>query len=364
MTHAIRPQPGNLDIDLYVPGDSSLAGANRTIKLSANENPLGPSPRATEAFRAEADGLATYPDGGHTRLRTAIGEVFDLDPARIICGNGSGDVIALLCQAYAGPGDEVIYSRHGFALYRIDALASGATPVEVPEQERQTDIDAILAAATERTRIVFIANPNNPTGTMVSGAEIARLAEGLPAETLLVLDGAYAEYVRTPGFDGGLALARGREDVVVTRTFSKIYGLGGLRIGWGYGPQHVIDTLNRIRGPFNVSAPALAAAEAAVRDVEYTEHCAVQNEVWRDWMVKEVRRIGLATDETFANFVTVRFTSPDAAKAADAALRARGVIVRGVAGYHMPEALRITVGEESACRLVIEVLSRFMDASR
>ncbi|MEL6679781.1 MAG: histidinol-phosphate transaminase [Pseudomonadota bacterium] len=364
MTHAITPQPGILDIDLYVPGDATLHGANRTIKLSANENPLGPSPKAIAAFQEAGASLSVYPDGAHASLRAALGEVFGLDATRVLCSGGSGEIISLLCQCYAGPGDEVIYSRHGFALYRIDALAAGATPVEVPERERHTDIDGILSACTDRTRLVFIANPNNPTGTMIPSAEIERLAGSLPPHVLLVLDGAYAEFVRDPGFDGGLKLVDGRDNVVVTRTFSKIYGLGGLRIGWGYGPAHVIETLNRVRGPFNVSAAGLAAAEAALRDVEYTEHCAVQNEVWRDWLTKEVRRLGLAADASFANFVTVRFASPDEAKAADAAFRTRGLIVRGIASYHMPEALRITVGDEAACRLIIETLSAFVAAQR
>ena len=255
---AIRPQPGILEIALYQGGESKLPGHAKPLKLSSNENPDGPSPRAVDAYRAAAGSLHLYPSTDHAALRAAIGEVHGLDPVRVICGAGSDEIIAFLAQAYAGPGGEVIHTEHGFGMYRIAALAAGARPVEVPERERRTDVDAILAACSARTALVFVANPNNPTGTMIGAEEIARLAEGVPPQALLVLDGAYAEYVE--GFDGHAALVEARDNVVMTRTFSKIYGLGGLRIGFGYGPAHVIDVLNRVRGPFNLSTAALEAA--------------------------------------------------------------------------------------------------------
>ncbi|WP_118138547.1 histidinol-phosphate transaminase [Oceanicella sp. SM1341] len=357
---SIRPQPGILEIAPYVGGESSLKGVNRVIKLSSNENPHGPSPRAIEAFRDAAASLALYPDGGHAGLRRAIAEVQGLDAERVICGAGSDEIIALLCQAYAGPGDEVIHTEHGFAMYRLCALSNGATPVEVPERARVTDVDAILAACNSRTKLVFLADPNNPTGTLAGRGEIARLAAGLPPQALLVIDGAYAEYVREPGYDSGLSLVEGRDNVVMTRTFSKIHGLAALRVGWGYGPAHVIDTLARVRGPFNVSLPGLAAAEAAMRDVEYTTHCAVQNEVWRDWLAKELGRHGVPSDPAHGNFILARFDSPETALACDEALRKRGLIVRRVAGYGLPACLRITVGDEEACRLVAEGVAAFM----
>ena len=272
---AIRPQPGIDRISLYVGGEAKLPGVAAPLKLSSNENPFGPSPKALAAFRAAADRLHIYPETSHASLRGAIGRAHGLDPERIVCGVGSDEIITFLCQGYAGPGDEVIHTEHGFGMYRISALGAGATPVEVREAERRTDVDAILAAATDRTRLVFIANPNNPTGTMIPEAEVARLAAGLPPQALLVLDGAYAEYV--PGFDGHAGLVDARDNVVMTRTFSKIYGLGGLRIGWGYGPGHVVATLNRLRGPFNLSTPALAAAEAAVGDLDYVAFCRAEN---------------------------------------------------------------------------------------
>ncbi|MEL7215681.1 MAG: histidinol-phosphate transaminase [Pseudomonadota bacterium] len=354
MTHSIAPQPGLLNIKAYVPGEAHLHGANKVMKLSSNENPLGPSPRAVEAFRAASESLNIYPDGAHAALRHAIGDIHGVDPARVICGNGSGDVLNLLAQAYAGAGDEVITTEHGFSMYPIYAHGAGATLVTVPEADRVVNVDHILAACTERTKIVYVANPANPTGTFVPLPELERLADGLPRGAILALDGAYAEFV--PDYDAGLALVEARQNVFMSRTFSKAYGLGGLRIGWGYGPAEMIDMLQRIRGPFNVSAAGLAAAEAAVRDVDYTEHCIVQNEVWRDWMVKELRRMGLETDASLANFVTPRFASEAAVTAADEALRARGILVRRVGGYGLPTALRITVGTEAECRAVIDTL--------
>lgn len=353
----IVPQPGILEIDLYQGGTSHVAGLDNVVKLSSNENPLGPSDAAMEAYRRAAYDLHRYPSSDHSRLRGAIADVLGLQAERIICGAGSDEIITFLCQAYAGPGDEVIHSEHGFGMYRISALAAGATPVEVKERERVTDVDAFLAACTDRTRLVFIANPNNPTGTMIGIPELARLADKLPKQALLVLDGAYAEYV--DGYDGGAALVESRENIVMTRTFSKLYGLGGLRVGWGYGPSHVLDVLNRVRGPFNVSNAGLAAAEAAIKDVAYAEHCRVENARWRTWMADALAEIGVPSDVSCANFVLARFASQEEAETCDEYLKTQGLIVRRVAGYKLPTCLRITVGDESACRRVVHAIRQF-----
>lgn len=353
----ICPQPGILAIDLYQGGESRLPGREHVLKLSSNENPFGPSPNAIAAFRESAARLALYPATDHASLRSAIGEVHGLDPARIICGVGSDEIIAFLTQSFAGPGTEVIHTEHGFGMYRISALAAGATPVEVRERERRTDVDAILDACSERTALVFVANPNNPTGTMIPEAEVARLAAGLPAQALLVLDGAYAEFV--DGFDGHAGLVETRENVVMTRTFSKIYGLGGLRVGWGYAPRHVIDILNRVRGPFNLSTPALEAAEAAVRDTVWTARCFEENRSNRLRLAAGLAAAGVPSDPSEANFVLARFRDQAEAEACDRALRDDGIIVRKVAGYRLPAALRITVGTEEACDRVISAISRF-----
>lgn len=360
----ITPKPGVLSIAPYVGGESGAPGANRVIKLSSNENPLGPSPRAVEAYRNAADGLATYPDGGAAGLRRAIAEVKGLDAGRIVCGAGSDELISLLCAAYAGPGDEVLYSAHGFLMYKISALAAGATPVTAPETDLTTDVDAMIAAMNERTRLVFIANPNNPTGTMLGRAALERLAEALPSKALLVLDGAYAEYVRDADYEPGERLVEARENVVMTRTFSKIYGLAALRIGWAYAPDHVADVLNRVRGPFNCNTPALAAGEAAMRDVDYTDHCALQNEVWRDWLAKELARAGVPCTQSRANFLLANFGEDGAksAPAADAYLKSRGLIVRRMEGYGLPAHLRITIGDEAACRAVADAVANFRAA--
>lgn len=357
----LTPQPGILDISPYTAGEAHVAGSNKVTKLSANENPLGPSPKAIAAAKRVAEEMALYPSTDHSALRTAIADIHGLDVSRIVCGAGSDEIIALLCQAYAGPGDTVLHTEHGFAMYPISAHAAGATPVSVPETERHADVDRLLAAVDGRTRLVFLANPNNPTGTLVDASEVERLAAGLPDHALLVLDGAYAEYVDEAGYDAGIGLIDSGARVVMTRTFSKVYGLGGLRVGWAYGPADVIDVLNRVRGPFNVSAMGLAAAEAAVRDTEYTAEAKAENARWLAWLSQELRVLGIDHDQSFANFLLARFATEAAALEVDAALRARGVIVRRVAGYGFPEALRISVGDEVACRLVVSTLQSWRD---
>ena len=356
----IEVQPGIMQIALYQGGQSKIEGVADVVKLSSNENPFGPSDKAKEAFARCAHQLHRYPSTDHLSLRTAIAEVHGLNVDKIICGVGSDEIITFLCQAYAGPGDEVIHTEHGFSMYRISTLAAGATPVEVPEVDRTVDVDAILAACNERTKLVFIANPANPTGTFVTGDEITRLADGLPAHTILVLDGAYAEYV--DGFDGGAAMVEARENVVMTRTFSKVYGLGGLRIGWGYGPQAIIDVLNRVRGPFNLSDAQLDTAEAALRDREYLEKCLSENARLRVWLSEALAEVGVPSDVSYTNFILARFQSPDEADACDAYLKQNGLIVRRVAGYKLPDCLRITVGDEASCRRIVHAIRGFKEA--
>lgn len=358
----IKPQPGILDISPYVGGASKVDGVENVVKLSSNENPFGPSEAAKEAFRKAGFDLHRYPSTGHEKLRAAIGEVHGLDAERVICGVGSDEILSLLCQAYAGPGDEVIHTEHGFAIYKIGAQANGATPVEVRERERVTDVDAILAACTKKTRLVFIANPNNPTGTMIGEAELARLAEKLPNQVLLVVDGAYAEYVEH--YDGGAALVDMRDNVMMTRTFSKLYGLGGLRVGWGYGPSHVIDVLNRIRGPFNLSTAALVTAEAAVRDTEWAAKCRADNTRLRAWLAEALAEKGVPSDTSTANFILARFASREEAEACDDYLKSEGLIVRRVAGYNLPHCLRITIGDEPSCRRVAHAIGQFKEGAR
>ncbi len=355
----ISPQPGILDISPYVGGEGSLAGQDNVLKLSANENPAGPPESAKAALIEAAAGMHVYPSTDHAGLRSAIAEVHGLEAERIICGVGSDEILHLLCQTYVGAGDEVIHTEHGFAIYRICTLAAGGTPVAVPERERVTDVASILGAVTPATKIVFIANPNNPTGTMIGPAELAALAEGLPDGVLLVLDGAYAEFVGD--YDGGASLVAARSNVVMTRTFSKLYGLGGLRVGWGYAPAAVIDALNRVRGPFNLSGPALAAAEAAIRDRPFAERTRTENARLRAWLHEALGAIGIPSDTSMANFILARFASTAEAEAADDHLRDQGIIVRRVSSYGLPQCLRITIGDEAACRRVADALAAFKE---
>lgn len=357
MANLIAPQPGIMDIALYQGGAAHVAGRTDAVKLSSNENPFGPSDKAREAVIRAAHNLHRYPNTDHASLRAAIGEVHGLDPDRIICGVGSDEIIHFLCQAYAGPGTEVLFTEHGFLMYRISAKAAGATPVQVHERDRVTDIDALIAGATENTRLIFVANPNNPTGTMIGLAELERLARAVP-QAILVVDAAYAEYV--DDYDGGAELASRLPNVVMTRTFSKIYGLGGLRVGWGYGPREIIDVLNRIRGPFNLSHVAMDGAEAAVRDRDHVDRCRSENARMRAWLAEALMEKGVPTDTSCANFILARFADQSIAEACDLALQAEGLIVRRVGGYGLPNCLRITVGDQASCRRVAHVVGRFM----
>ncbi len=359
-----NPRPGILDITPYVGGKASAGPgtARPTIKLSSNESALGPSPRAVEAYRAAAATLHRYPDGGATALREALAARHGLDPDRIVCGNGSDELLSLIARAYAGPGDEVLYSAYGFLVYPIAAKSAGATPVAAPERDLSTDVDALIARAGPKTRIVFVANPNNPTGCCLPAREIARLRAGLPAEALLVIDAAYAEYVGDPDYEPGAALVEAHDNVVMTRTFSKIFGLAGLRLGWAYCPAAVADVLNRVRGPFNVTAPALAAGEAALGDTEHLAAARRHNDRWRPWLSEKLSALGLDVRPSAANFVLVRFPQSEGrdADAANAFLMARGIVPRTMREYRLPDCLRITIGLEDEMRAVADALAEFM----
>jgi histidinol-phosphate aminotransferase len=356
-----RPKDGALAIDAYVPGKSAAPSGVTVHKLSSNETPLGASPAALEAFREAAGRLAVYPDGTARLLREAIGRAHRLDPARIVCGAGSDELLSLLATAYVGPSDEGLFTEHGFLIYKIAILAAGGTPVVAPETNLTADVDALLARVTERTRIVYIANPNNPTGTYLPFDEVKRLHAGLPKSTVLVLDGAYAEYVRANDYAAGIELVSSAENVVMTRTFSKIFGLAGLRIGWLYGPEGVVDALNRIRGPFNVSTPALAAGAAAMADREHLDRAIEHNARWLPELTEGVRALGFEVTPSVANFILIRFPHEPGRTAADADafLTSRGLILRAVGAYGLPDALRLTVGSDEANRAVLAALAEF-----
>jgi histidinol-phosphate aminotransferase len=358
-----QPRPGVLKIAPYVPGDDR-SSAKRVFKLSSNETPLGPSPAAIEAYRANAGSLHVYPEGSSRILREAIGAAYGLNPERIVCGNGSDELLTLIAQNFLSPGDEAVFTEHGFLVYKIAILASGGTPVIAKERAETADVDAILAAVTPKTRLVYLANPNNPTGTYVPYDEVKRLHAGLPGNVLLVLDAAYAEYSRRNDYGSGVELAAEMENVIMTRTFSKIYGLANLRIGWAYGPAAVIDALNRTRGPFNVNGPALAAGAAALGDRAHLEKAVAHNEEWLGWLTRELTALGLRVTPSIGNFLLIHFpdTPGRGAVEADALLRERGLVMRRVAAYGFPNALRMSVGSEEANRAVVATLAEFLSA--
>jgi histidinol-phosphate aminotransferase len=361
---ANRPQPrrGVLDIAPYIPGKSSAPGVAKVFKLSSNETPLGASEATIAAYRTVAEHLEDYPDGSATALREAIGAMFGLDPDRIVCGAGSDDLLNLIARAFLADGDEAIHTTHGFLVYPIATLGTGAKPVVAPETNFTADVDAILGRVSPRTKVVFLANPNNPTGTYIPFDEVKRLHKGLPAHVLLVLDAAYAEYVQRNDYESGIELVATSENVVMCRTFSKIYGLAALRLGWMYGPAQVIDAINRIRGPFNVNAPAIAAGIAAIRDTAHVEKSRAHNTRWLAWLTEEIGKLGLPVTPSVGNFVLIHFpeTKGKTAKDADAFLTKRGLILRQVGAYKLPNALRMSVGTEEANRLVVKALADFL----
>ena len=354
----IKPQPGIMKIDLYEGGASRLEGQVEAVKLSSNENPFGPSPKAVEAYSKSGNALHRYPPTSHEQLRRAISAILDLPPDNIICGVGSDEIISLLCQTFSGQGDEVIYTEHGFAMYKISALAAGANPVVAKESNRTTDINNILNKCNENTKLIFIANPNNPTGTMINLNQVQELAMKIPKRALLVLDGAYAEYV--DNYDGGIQLTKNTDNVIMIRTFSKIYGLGGMRVGWGFSSKSIIEALQRVRGPFNLSVPALAVAEAAIEDQDYVKKCKEENNANRDWLIERLRKLGLSCDSSFTNFVLPRFKNQSQAELCDKYLQSKGFIVRRVDGYNLPDALRITVGDRNTCESLASVIEEFL----
>lgn len=358
-------RPGIMDMSPYVPGASKVDGLVKTIKLSSNEGALGPSPKAVDAYRAISEDLHRYPDGGSVELRQAIGARHGLDPDRLVCGAGSDELLALLARAYAGHGDEILFGEYAFTMYPLFALSVGATPVKAPETEYTISVDAMLAKVTDRTRMVYIANPNNPTGTMISQEDMSRLRDGLRDDILLVIDAAYAEYVTRNDYSAGIELVDAGENVVMTRTFSKIYALGGMRLGWIYCPPAIADVLNRIRPPFNVTSAAQAAGVASVNDVEFITRSRDHNTAWLPWLSDRLTGLGLDVVPSCGNFVLVRFPDSPGKTAADAMafLNTRGIIPRSTASAGIPDGVRITVGREDEMRATVEAITDFLGQS-
>ncbi|URW75202.1 histidinol-phosphate transaminase [Sphingomonas donggukensis] len=364
MTTAPAPKPWIMDIAPYIPGRSTTDDGRKVVKLSSNENPLGTSDAARAAFAGAAHTLERYPDASGAELRETLAEMHGLDPARIIYGNGSDEVLHLAAGAFAGPGDEVIHVRYGFAVYEIATRRVGATPVIAPDNDYATDVDAILACVTDRTRIVFVANPNNPTGTYTPKAEIARLHAGLRPDILLVLDHAYAEYIEGDAEDGGMALAESAPNVLVTRTFSKMYGLAAERIGWGYASAEIVAAMHRIRLPFSITIAGTAAAIAALSDRDFVDHTRAHNAQWRAWFADEIGKMGnagLRAVPSQANFVLVLFEGDLTAEAAYKGLMDAGYIVRWLPGQGLPNGLRITIGTAEETQGVLAAIRALVE---
>ncbi len=355
-----KAKEGVLAITPYAGSDVGSGGADRIV-ISSNESAFGPSWRAMEAYSASSEEMHRYPEIDARSLRQALADHHGLEVDRIICGCGSDQLIDLIALAYAGPGDETVYSEHGFTMYPIATRGVGATPVAAAEANLTADVDAILGCVNDRTRIVFLANPNNPTGTYLGIDELRRLHAGLPEDVLLVLDAAYAEYVTAPDYDPGMTLVREASNVVMTRTFSKIYALASLRIGWAYGPAEIIEILDRVRPPFNVSTPAIAAGIAALADTEHTERSRDLNAELLPWFTAEVEKLGLIVNPSVGNFVIVRFDDPETAEAAYRFLFERGIVTRRVAGYGLPEWVRMSIGQREEMQDVVDALRTFVE---
>jgi len=357
-----KAKEGVLAITPYAGSEVGSGGADRIV-ISSNESAFGPSWRAMEAYSASSEEMHRYPEIDARSLRQALADHHGLEVDRIICGCGSDQLIDLIALAYAGPGDETVYSEHGFTMYPIATRGVGATPVAAAEANLTADVDAILGCVNDRTRIVFLANPNNPTGTYLGIDELRRLHAGLPEDVLLVLDAAYAEYVTAPDYDPGMTLVREASNVVMTRTFSKIYALASLRIGWAYGPAEIIEILDRVRPPFNVSTPAIAAGIAALADTEHTERSRDLNGELLPWFTAEVEKLGLIVNPSVGNFVIVRFDDPETAEAAYRFLFERGIVTRRVAGYGLPEWVRMSIGQREEMQDVVDALRTFVEGA-
>ena len=352
-------RPGLLKIAPYVGGEAHAPGAERLIRLASNEGAFGPSPKAVAAYQAAAGEIHRYPDGGSRALVEALARCHGVAPEAIVCGNGSDEILHLLALAYAGPGDEVLYSAHGFLVYPIAARSVGALPVAVPERALTADVDALLAAVTPRTRILYLANPNNPTGSYLPESALRRLHAGLPDNVLLVIDAAYAEFVGAADYISGQEMATEFPNVVMTRTFSKIYALGGLRLGWAVCPPAVADGLHRIRGPFNINSAAQAAGLAALADTGFVGAAVLHNHQARQWLAERLRGLGLTVYPSEANFLLASFAGWANPETVRQFLKARGILVRQMTAYGLPDCLRITIGRSEELREVVDALSAY-----
>jgi len=365
LNNLIKPGPGIMQIKPYVGGKSGVIG-KKSVKLSSNESALGPSLNAKEAFLKSLDSLAIYPDGKQYALKESIANNNNIDINQIICGAGSDEILTMIGNAYLNPGDEVIYSEHAFTLYKIITLANGAIPVAAPEKYLKADVDSILSSITPKTKIIFIANPNNPTGTYLSLSELKRLQSNIAENILLIIDSAYAEYVMASDYDNGIELVSNSNNVVMTRTFSKVYALASLRIGWAYCPIHIIEVLNRIRGPFNISTPAIMAGEAAMNDIDHVKSSVTHNTKCRDYLYKLYTDLGITVTPSVANFLLLDFKNIKNIKSdnLEKYLNEKNIYIRNVVDYGLSSHLRITIGNEKDNEILFEEIQKYIQGGR
>lgn len=355
-----QPRPGILDINIYKAGSSTIEGIDKPAKLSSNETPLGPSPKAREAFEACALDMERYPDSGATELRHTIGAHYDIDPEQIVVGAGSDEVLQMLAHSFVGEGDDVIYTEHSFVVYRLVTKSNGANGIEVPETDYCADVDKILASLTDKTKVIYLANPNNPTGTYLPKEEIKRLHDGIPSDVLLVMDEAYAEYVERDNYESALGLVQANDNIVVTRTFSKIYGLAALRLGWAYCPLPIAGVLNRIRGPFNTTSAAQAAGIEAIQDVAHVKKAKLHNDTWMRWFEQQLGGLGIDFTPSVGNFILMHFADRETATRANQFLLSKGIILRAAPAPNLGHSLRLSIGLDAENRSVIDALSEFL----
>jgi len=356
----VRPKAHIVDLPVYQPGRSieeikRAYGLTEVIKLASNENPFGCSPRVHEAVTRALSSANRYPDGAATALRRALAAHLGVAEEALIFGNGSDEIVQLIARAYLAPGASTVMAHPTFPRYKTNAVIEGACVIEVPLKDGRHDLDAMAEAVTEDTRVVWVCNPNNPTGTIVTHDELVAFLARVPRTVLVVLDEAYVEYVTDPRFPRSLALLREHENLILLRTFSKIYGLAGFRIGYGIAAPAVIDALNRVREPFNTSFVAQEAALAALDDQAFVEACVQQNEKGKQQLYEGFARLGLRHYETHGNFILVDVGRP-AGPVFEALLR-QGVIVRSGEALGFPTALRVTIGDEAQNRRVLEALA-------
>lgn len=350
------------ELGTYTAGKAKVKGRANPVKLSANESALGPSPMAMEAFKNEAPNLFRYPDPAYSELRNALAQKYNIDASRIVCGVGSDELLKLACHVYLKPGDEAIFVAHSFSMYPIAIKSVGAKGIEVADTNYTADVDNILAAVTDKTRLIFVANPNNPTGTYISKEEVERLWKNIPDHILLVLDAAYAEFLDQDDYNSGIELVERSNNVLVTRTFSKLYGLAALRLGWGYAPENVAHVLDKYRDPFNVPSCSQAAGVAALRDTDFEQKNISHTKTWREWLSQELTELGLTVIPSVTNFILFKFE--DEIKTAEAAnnyLITHGYILRYYSGQGLNNFLRLTIGTEQENKEVIRLIREFLE---